>query len=315
VTTPLVTPPLVTIVVPTYNSRATLRCALESIQRQDFADFDVHVAGDGCTDGSGEVVEALADPRFHWTNRATNFGSASLAYRDSVERARGRYIAYLGHDDLWLPWHLSALLDRLAADPAPFAHTLCVLVRPSGAMVVAGPPQPGISYRGHFVPPSAWLHERTLALQVGNWRDPHELSLGIDADLLQRFAAAATIVCSPRVSVLKWPSQWWRAYASDAVRPQVAVAAELARDPQALSDRVLQDIALSLAREAWEGRARTSGGEWRQAAAHATAGTRLLVREALDWWGSDRWPVAPVLRWRYQRILRSRRALRGLPRA
>ena len=78
--------PLISVIVATYNSRATLACALDSVRRQDFQNFDVWVVGDACTDGSHEVVEALGDPRFHWINRETNSGTQSAPNADGLLR-------------------------------------------------------------------------------------------------------------------------------------------------------------------------------------------------------------------------------------
>lgn len=306
--------PLVSVVVPTYNSRATLAGALASIQRQDCGDFEVWVVGDGCTDGSGEIVAALGDSRFHWMNRATNSGGSTEPYREGLQRAQGRFVAYLGHDDLWFPWHLSALVERVTTDRAAFVHGLCAIFGPTGLVDIAGPPPAGASYRGHFVPPSSWLHERLLPEAIGGWRDPNLLPQPNDVDLLQRIAASgARITCSPRLSVLKWPSAFWRSYAADAQRPQIAVGAALAADPDGLASRILNDYALSLSRQTWHHRVRTARGEWLRAARHARSGAWLAVRSVsrqLD--GTPRWPFRSLMFWRYQRVRRRYRHIRGL---
>ena len=308
------TTPLVTVVVPTYNSQATLQYALESIGRQHWTDFEVWVVGDACTDGSGDVVGAMEDPRFHWYNRSTNSGSGGAPCNDGLHRARGQYIAYLGHDDLWFPWHLSSLVE-VARGRAPFVHSLCALLGPREHLEMCGPPADADSYRGHFVPPSCWLHERELAERVGGWRNPDVLTRGVDFDLLQRIAASgARITCSPRLSVVKWPSAWWRAYAEDARRPQIAVAAELARDPHALAERILNDCALAFAHRTWRGRALTVRGELREAARHAWTAARVAGRNTVEPAGRSRGPLERLLRWRYQAIRRRLRADRGLER-
>jgi hypothetical protein len=40
--------------------------------------------------------------------------------------ARGRWVAYLGHDDLWFPWHLDSLVETIETESADFAHALTV---------------------------------------------------------------------------------------------------------------------------------------------------------------------------------------------
>ena len=100
--------PLVTVVCSTFNSKATLRCALRSVLNQDFTDFEVRVMGDCCTDGSAEIIKELSDSRLHWFNFPKNTGTQSEPNNEGMRRARGKYIAFIGHDDLWMPWHLSA---------------------------------------------------------------------------------------------------------------------------------------------------------------------------------------------------------------
>ncbi len=95
--------PSVTVIVPTFNSSATLRLALQSVLNQEFQDFEVWVVGDGCTDDSAQVALSFNDNRINWINLAQNSGSPAAPNNEGLRRARGRYIAYLGHDDLWFP--------------------------------------------------------------------------------------------------------------------------------------------------------------------------------------------------------------------
>src|ERR1039458_3377234 len=87
--------PLVTVVCSTYNSKATLRCALRSVLNQDLADFEVRVMGDACTDGTEEIVAELNDARLHWYNFPQNTGSQSEPNNEGLRRARGRYVAFI----------------------------------------------------------------------------------------------------------------------------------------------------------------------------------------------------------------------------
>jgi glycosyltransferase involved in cell wall biosynthesis len=70
-------------------------------------------AGDACTDDSAELVASYRDPRLHWFNLPTNSGYQSAPHNEGLRRARGRYVAYLNHDDLWLPNHLERLVAAL----------------------------------------------------------------------------------------------------------------------------------------------------------------------------------------------------------
>jgi glycosyltransferase involved in cell wall biosynthesis len=300
--------PLISVMVATYNSRATLACALDSVRRQDFQDFDVWVVGDGCTDGSQEVVEALGDPRFHWINRETNSGSQSAPNAEGLAHARGRYVAYLGHDDLWFPWHLSTLLAAIERDEAEFAHGLGVRLGPDERVEVAGPPPRGASYARHFVPPTNWLHCRDLLDRVGGWQNPDRLAWAVDIDVIRRIASSGAVITSAsRLTTIKFPSRWWRAYAPDSPRPQLAMRDELMRDPAGLADRLLTAIAREHARTRYPESDGRPADSLREAAWHARRALGTWVRQF------DETPlIAPLIRWRFQRLRRKVRRERGL---
>src|SRR4051794_8039196 len=109
------TAPRVTIVLATYNWSAVLPFSIASALEQSFGDFELIVVGDGCTDDSGEVVAAIGDPRVEWVNLPENGGHQSGPNNEGLRRARGDLIAYLGHDDLWLPHHLACLVAAIDA--------------------------------------------------------------------------------------------------------------------------------------------------------------------------------------------------------
>ena len=54
------TTPLVTVITATYNWSSVLRYAIQSVLWQTFADLEMLVIGDGCTDDSGEVVSSFS---------------------------------------------------------------------------------------------------------------------------------------------------------------------------------------------------------------------------------------------------------------
>src|SRR6185437_3443038 len=69
--------PTVSVILSTYNWSSALACALRSVQLQSFADYEVLVVGDGCTDDSEAVVASFGDMRFKWHNLERHSGSQS----------------------------------------------------------------------------------------------------------------------------------------------------------------------------------------------------------------------------------------------
>jgi glycosyltransferase involved in cell wall biosynthesis len=103
----------VSIVIPTYNSARYVTAAIESVLAQTFKDFEILVIDDGSTDETREVLKKYAAPvRYLYK---TN-GGVSSARNYGIEQARGKYIAFLDADDLWMPEKLEKQLAVMEAD-------------------------------------------------------------------------------------------------------------------------------------------------------------------------------------------------------
>jgi len=183
---PLADPPLVSVIIATYNYSSVLRHAIRSVLRQTYTNFELLVIGDGCTDDSEEVATSFGDARVKWLNLEQNVGSQAGPNNAGIERAQGRYVAYLGHDDLWHPWHLAAVVGELERKGAATGHGLAELVGPPGSRskVIAGL-SPGERPIGRWVPPTALVHLTELGRRV-RWRHHTETSDSIDIDFNDR---------------------------------------------------------------------------------------------------------------------------------
>ena len=119
--------PAVSVVLPTFNRRALLLEAAESVRAQTFTDWELVVADDGSTDGSAEAVEALGDPRIR-VLRLPRVGRAAVARNAGVRAARGEWIAFLDSDDAWEPRKLAVQVDAMRAAGVRWSYTDLVLV-------------------------------------------------------------------------------------------------------------------------------------------------------------------------------------------
>jgi hypothetical protein len=108
--------PAISVVIATYNRSRALGYAIESVLGQTFRDWELIVVGDACTDDTAEVVAryASADPRVRFVNLERNWGEQSGPNNVGRALARAPLIAYLSHDDIWLPHHLKACSEALA---------------------------------------------------------------------------------------------------------------------------------------------------------------------------------------------------------
>ena len=92
--------PQVTVIIPAYNARSTVRSTLESVLAQTFADFEAIVIDDGSTDETAQVVARMLDQRVKLVSQA-NAGVSPA--RIVVELAKVEFVAFLDADDRWLP--------------------------------------------------------------------------------------------------------------------------------------------------------------------------------------------------------------------
>lgn len=103
--------PLISIIVPVYNSEKTLNRCIDSILSQTFHDWELLLIDDGSTDCSGEICDeyAIKDKRvkvFHKGN-----GGVSSARNVGLNNAKGEWITFIDSDD-----EIPRMLLRMIAD-------------------------------------------------------------------------------------------------------------------------------------------------------------------------------------------------------
>ena len=195
------TPPLVSVVIPTYDRLPLLREAVASVRAQTHPAWELIVVDDGSTDGTAEYLAALAgeDPRVRVLAGAHE-GSVGRLYQRGVDAAGGEYVAFLDSDNLWHPEKLALQLHALAAHPAArWSGTGARAVALDGTPVPHGgiqtrPPRSGwileplLTHEAGTTLPSL-LIERSLLGVVGGMDDA--CGVAADQDLMLRLAAAA----------------------------------------------------------------------------------------------------------------------------
>ena len=106
--------PFFSVVIPLYNRADIVGDTIRSVQSQDWRDFEIVVVDDGSRDNPAPVIGAFGDPRVRYI-RQDNAGGGAARNR-GIEEARGRYIAFLDSDDLFLPGKLSTMAEALKGD-------------------------------------------------------------------------------------------------------------------------------------------------------------------------------------------------------
>jgi glycosyltransferase involved in cell wall biosynthesis len=134
-----VSAPQVSVILPVYQRAAFLQLAAHSVFAQTFRDWELIVADDGSTDDTPAVCRRLgADARVRVLELAHS-GNPALVRNAALREARGRYVAFLDSDDLWMPRKLELQLEQLRADPSrPWSYTGFVHIDVAGAPIEDG---------------------------------------------------------------------------------------------------------------------------------------------------------------------------------
>jgi len=93
---------LVSVIMPTYNCGRFIRESIDSVLAQTYENWELLIVDDCSTDDTETVVSAYTDPRIRYMRNEHNMGAA-LTRNRALREAKGRYIAFLDADDLWLP--------------------------------------------------------------------------------------------------------------------------------------------------------------------------------------------------------------------
>jgi len=161
--------PYFSVVLSTYGRGEHIRPTIESVLGQTHSDFELIVVGDGCADETEAIVESFANDKIIWRNLPANTGSQSLPNNEGIRCARGGWICYLGHDDIWSPDHLSCLAQVIwARDDSDFIVSGCIYYGPkdSGFYFITGLFEAPDAAFHHFFPPTSLAHRRDVTERI-----------------------------------------------------------------------------------------------------------------------------------------------------
>jgi glycosyltransferase involved in cell wall biosynthesis len=99
-----------------HNDARYLPQSVESILAQTLGDFEFLITDDGSTDGSGDYLRALRDPRIRLLSNTTNLGLTRSLNR-GLNAAAGHFVARMDADDVAVPDRLARQVEFLSARP------------------------------------------------------------------------------------------------------------------------------------------------------------------------------------------------------
>lgn len=109
--------PLVSVIMPAFNSEKFIAEAVESVIKQSYSNWELIVVDDASTDATPQIIDKYTqlDPRIFSIKLPTNNGP-SYCRNKATEIAKGVYIAFLDSDDLWtlnkLKFQIEFMIDR-----------------------------------------------------------------------------------------------------------------------------------------------------------------------------------------------------------
>ncbi len=127
--------PRFSILLPTHNRPEVLKFAIASVLAQTRKDWELLVVGDGCTDGTAEMMAGYDDPRIRWYDLPKGPGFGYANRNVALREATGELIAFLGHDNLYFRDHLERMDAMFVAEAAMFAYSRPLYIDDDGVIV------------------------------------------------------------------------------------------------------------------------------------------------------------------------------------
>ncbi|MEU2201876.1 glycosyltransferase family A protein [Isoptericola sp. NPDC019482] len=202
-------PVSVTVVLPVLDPGPALRHAIDAVVAQTWADWEAIVVDDGSGEDLGWVDRV--DPRVRLVRR-THAG-VSAARNAGTLAARGRWVAFCDHDDVWAPEKLERQVQGIAASGAALSHTAFVWEQtgPAGVAVHDRRYPAPLTYagllRGDHICTSSVLVDRATLVAAGGFDTSMRRAEDLDLWLrLMRSGERFDVVDEPLLTYRSHPS-------------------------------------------------------------------------------------------------------------
>ncbi len=109
----MTSPPLVSVILPTFNRLRYLPDTIASIFGQTFHDWELLIADDGSDAQTRGYLETLADPPRVRLIELAHTGRPAIVRNTALREAKGTYVAFMDSDDIWMPTKLETQIASL----------------------------------------------------------------------------------------------------------------------------------------------------------------------------------------------------------
>jgi glycosyltransferase involved in cell wall biosynthesis len=193
------TAPLVSVLIPCFNSGRYIGETLESVHRQTWPEIEIVVVDDGSTDNSVDEIRRLTRSNLLLVKRPHE--GAARCRNEAFERSHGSFIQFLDADDLISPDKIACQIRRLLKRPQCIASCEWSRFRsrpeearfdPESVWEDLGALDWLAQSRADglgMMFPAIWLIPRSIVIQAGPWRS--DLSVGDDMEYFTRLVLLA----------------------------------------------------------------------------------------------------------------------------
>ena len=112
---------LISVIIPVYNSEATIERCIRSLKTQTYDNYEVIFINDGSTDNSKQILETICKQEDNYSLITINNSGAGMARNHGIDQAKGNYICFVDVDDIVSPNYLTKLHEALTKTGADIA--------------------------------------------------------------------------------------------------------------------------------------------------------------------------------------------------
>lgn len=107
---------MVSVILTTYNRAHLVLESIYSVLNQTYSDLELIIADDGSEDNTGEIIQAIPDPRIRYY-KMPHTGRTAILKNVAIRRSKGELIAFNDSDDCWMENKLEKQVQLLSQQP------------------------------------------------------------------------------------------------------------------------------------------------------------------------------------------------------
>jgi len=161
-----------------YNSEKYLKETLESIFAQTYKDWELVVINDGSTDSTESIIKEYISQGYPISYCWQENRGLGYSRNEALKHSRGKYIAFIDHDDIWLPQKLEKqipLFDRNPKTAIVASNAIQFNEKGNNALFCKKKPKTGYVFRellaNNFICLSTALIRRHALDEFDEWFD------------------------------------------------------------------------------------------------------------------------------------------------